>query len=295
MRDMDEKILELYEKYETCREVAAELGITIEKVRRVLIEHGVPRTHRHPEKKSERKTSKRMPSHCRSMYCGALVAMLRRVIGGSSHEISDMTGIPINSVVDISNRKCPDAFVKARYRIDESTIDAIEEEYLGGSSTYELGEKYGICNSTVSKLMRKRGHCRGKGGGPALARANQAKRDAAAERFELSDDADFTDRRSRSQARRAYRIATRNHDSGITWKKLAERNGSMECEVCGVMCDPHDRTWGTFGPTHPSVDHIVRICDGGEDTWDNSRLACMRCNLVLNAEANRGSGVMSHA
>lgn len=287
MRDMDEKILELYEKHETCREVAAELGVSSETVRRVLIKHGVPRTHRHPEKKSERKTSKRMPSHCRSMYCGALVAMLRRVLGWSSREISDMTGIPISSVANISNRKCPDAFSRKRKRVDESVIEEVERKYLAGASTIALGEEYGVNHSTISAWMGRRGHKRGKGGGPAFARANQAKRDAAIERFELSDDADFADRRARAEARRKYRIAKRKHDSGITWKKLAERNGSMECEVCGVMCDPHDRSWGSFGPTHPSVDHIVRISDGGEDTWDNSRLACMRCNLALNAEANR--------
>lgn len=33
-----------------------------------------------------------------------------------------------------------------------------------GMSTYELGEKYGVNHATISKWMRERGHCRGKGG-----------------------------------------------------------------------------------------------------------------------------------
>lgn len=294
MRDMDEKILELYEKHETCHAVAAELGITKEAVRRTLIKYGVPRTHRHPERAS-RKTDKRMPSHCRSKYCAAAAIMLREALGLPTGEISKATGIPSDVVVNIFNRKRPDLKLGRCQRVSDETIEEVEREYLAGASTIALGEEYGVSHVTIGKWMRKRGHRRGKGGGPAFARANQARRDEAIERFELSYDADFTDRRARAEARRRYRIAKRNHDSGITWKKLAVRNGSMECEVCGVMCDPHDRSWGSFGPTHPSVDHIVRISDGGEDTWDNSRLACMRCNLALNAEANRGSGVMSHA
>lgn len=287
MRDMDEKILELYEKHETCREVAAELGVSSETVRRVLIKHGVPRTHRHPEKRRERKTGKRMPSHCGTKYCAAAVIMLRELLGMPTGDISEALGIPSDSVVNIFNRKRPDLKLGRCQRVSDETIEEVERKYLAGASTIAIGEEYGVNHSTISAWMGRRGHKRGKGGGPAFARANQAKRDAAIERFELSDDVDCTDRRARAKARRKYRIAKRNHDSGITWKKLAERNGSMECEVCGVMCDPHDRSWGSFGPTHPSVDHIVRISDGGEDTWNNSRLACMRCNLALNAEANR--------
>ena len=42
----------------------------------------------------------------------------------------------------------------------------MEQEYLAGASTYELGEKYGVNHATISKWMQKRGHCRGKGGNP---------------------------------------------------------------------------------------------------------------------------------
>ena len=53
----------------------------------------------------------------------------------------------------------------------------------------------------------------------------------------------------------------------------------MRCEICGIECDPGDKAWGSTGPTHPSVDHIVEIGKGGTDTWDNVRLACMCCNI----------------
>jgi hypothetical protein len=47
--------------------------------------------------------------------------------------------------------------------IGPDALDVIEQEYLAGASTYELGEKYGVNPGTIGKWMRKRGHCRGKG------------------------------------------------------------------------------------------------------------------------------------
>jgi len=55
---------------------------------------------------------------------------------------------------------------KSAVRKSSVDVDAIERDYLVGSSTYELGEKYGVAHQTISKWMRKRGHCRGKGGNP---------------------------------------------------------------------------------------------------------------------------------
>ena len=59
----------------------------------------------------------------------------------------------------------------------------------------------------------------------------------------------------------------------IHWKKLAERQGSMLCYLCGKVCNP-------YGPPsdRPTVDHVIPISLGGTHTWDNVRLACMQCN-----------------
>ena len=274
---MESRILELYEKYETCREVAKELGITNENVRRVLIKHGVPRTHRH-EAHKPRKTAKRMPSHCRSKYCAAVAVMLREVLGMPTHDISEASGIPSASVVNILNRKRPDLKLDRCQRVKGETIDAIERDYLTGASTYELGRKYNLHHATISHLMIKRGHVRGKGD-PF---GNKRRHDEAVARFMAEYDQECVDSMKRHSVRRYYRINSRPRDNGITWRKIAERNGSMRCEICGTECDPADKSWGNNGPTHPSVDHIVEIHKGGTDTWDNVRLACMSCNLKRN-------------
>lgn len=156
--EMDEqKVLELYAKYDNCRQVAEELGTYSEAVRRVLIKHGVKRT-------GNRIKQKRWPSNCRhKKYCNAMVVMLCENLGIQPREISELTGVPIVSAIEIINRRCPDAFAKQWTRIDDSVVDAIEADYVDGLSTYEIGEKYGICHTTVSKLMKRRGHVRGKG------------------------------------------------------------------------------------------------------------------------------------
>ena len=175
---------------------------------------------------------------------------------------------------------------KRRNATSEQVIDSIEADYLEGKSTIELGKKYGLHHTTISKFMRRRGHYRGRGGG-AVKVNNEARREAAIAKIIAEcgnvENIETLDHSSR----RELLMASRKRDYGITWKSLARRNGSMKCEVCNIECDPNDKVYGSFGPTHPSVDHIVRICDGGEDTWENSRLTCMKCNLKLNAKANR--------
>ena len=70
-------------------------------------------------------------------------------------------------------------------------------------------------------------------------------------------------------------------DKNITAKKLYERDGGV-CWICGGMCDLNDYTKrnGTIicGENYPSIDHVIPVCDGGRDAWDNVRLAHRSCN-----------------
>ena len=70
-------------------------------------------------------------------------------------------------------------------------------------------------------------------------------------------------------------------DRDITAKKLYNRDGGV-CWICGGLCDLTDYVVkdGTIicGENYPSVDHVVAICDGGEDSWENVRLAHRYCN-----------------
>lgn len=76
------------------------------------------------------------------------------------------------------------------------------------------------------------------------------------------------------------------HHSHITWQKIWERDNHT-CWLCGKECNPNDyeikigkdgKPVTVVGGTFPSVDHIVPVFNGGQDTFDNVRLAHQSCN-----------------
>ena len=66
---------------------------------------------------------------------------------------------------------------------------------------------------------------------------------------------------------------------GITVAALRERHGD-QCCYCGVALsfDPAPRSVG-FVPTRATVEHVVPLSKGGAHTWENTTLACWRCNV----------------
>lgn len=87
-----------------------------------------------------------------------------------------------------------------------------------------------------------------------------------------------------STRRKDHRIAKdKRIDKDITVKKLYERDNGI-CWICGSKCDISDYcvrdSVVICGDNYPSIDHIVPVCDGGEDAWDNVRLAHRKCNVM---------------
>jgi 5-methylcytosine-specific restriction endonuclease McrA/transposase len=72
----------------------------------------------------------------------------------------------------------------------------------------------------------------------------------------------------------AYR---KYYDPSVTLKELYERDNGV-CQICGEPCDWNDKEWGNFGPTYPSIDHIVPRAQGGNHFWSNVQLAHCMCN-----------------
>lgn len=162
-------------------------------------------------------------------------------------------------------------------QLKDEQLDIVVNEYLNGCSQVELAKKYGVGQTTISAWLRKRG---------CPTNNNEALHKAAVEKCLKEFGTDY----ETDKTRRYLRTRVRKHDQGITWRVVAKSNGSLKCEICGEECDPNDKTWGTAGPLHPSVDHIVRLCDGGTDTWDNVRLTCLHCNIKENAKMNLKRG-----
>jgi len=155
----EQEVIAVYEKYENARQVSEVFGCSTETVYRILKKHGVPRTHRHQKAKAQIANC-----HQKTRVCPALVVQLSTVAKMSDQDIAQLIGSCAGTVSRVL-RQHGIARHKTAVRKSSVDVDAIEREYLAGASTYELGEKYGVNHATISKWMRKRGHCRGKGGG----------------------------------------------------------------------------------------------------------------------------------
>ena len=109
---------------------------------------------------------------CRAKKCCPSLVAFLYTFGLSHKSICEVTGYNSATVGNIiskkfGSRKERGYVVRAKCglaSIGSDALDVIEQEYLAGASTYELGKKYGVHHGTIGKWMRKRGHCRGKGG-----------------------------------------------------------------------------------------------------------------------------------
>lgn len=90
--------------------------------------------------------------------------------------------------------------------------------------------------------------------------------------------------RASNRSGRAYR---RRRERKLTYKAiplkaLVKRDGGI-CQICG---EPVDSTDGWYderdifhiGRNYPTVDHIIPLTKGGDNTWDNVQLAHQHCN-----------------
>lgn len=296
----ESRVIELYAKYDNCRQVAETLGLNNETVRRVLIRNGIKRTGNRPKRKQ--KTDVRKPSNCHTRYCPALVVMVRGMFHATNHEIEQMTKVPYHAVYQILKRERPD-LVEPRRKPSEETLSEIEHEYLNGATTFELGGKYGYCPQSISKWMRKRGHARGHDwfkddlrecavcGKRFEPRAHNSK--CCSKRcHNLYSDAHLS-----GYKRRAEKYGA-DFDPTVTLEALYDRDGGV-CQICGERCDYESVSANGKGVGHlyPTLDHINPLKNGGSHTWDNVQLAHHFCNSKkreheLTEELKR---VISHA
>jgi 5-methylcytosine-specific restriction endonuclease McrA len=90
-------------------------------------------------------------------------------------------------------------------------------------------------------------------------------------------------RRKNKEVRRRIRETAGSHDTDITVASLYRRDGGI-CWICGEPCDYTDsqetETAFIAGNNYPTIDHVIPLAKGGTHTWDNVKLAHMRCNWM---------------
>lgn len=87
----------------------------------------------------------------------------------------------------------------------------------------------------------------------------------------------------RSDFRRDNRINKDNLvDYGITLEKIYARDNGI-CWICGGECDWNDYQMRDgikiCGREYPSKDHVIPLARGGKHSWENVRLAHLKCNI----------------
>lgn len=91
--------------------------------------------------------------------------------------------------------------------------------------------------------------------------------------------------RCKDRAKKRSGVSIRNrcrkygvyYDPTVTSERVFERDRYI-CQICGLVCDPSDKSWGTLGPYAPTVDHILALANGGTHTWGNVQCAHAICN-----------------
>lgn len=280
MLDMDEKILELYEKYESCREVAEQIGINGETVRRALIKHGVPRTHRHPKPLPKRA--------CKKVEIDVEEAAKMYADGMTLTDIGNMFECNYQTV----RRRLSAAGVEMRHRgpNNKVEIDANELYRLRceGISTEQIAKEFNTTRDVIVKRCIEYGIVTGKGN--VLLKPVTSICGECGEVFETCKrDALYCSRacqNKHSSRLRDDRKRTNTDGSieNISLREVYERDSGI-CHICGGMTDWSDFTIdddGNFiaGSLYPSRDHVVPLSKGGEHTLSNVKLAHFWCNSV---------------
>lgn len=103
----------------------------------------------------------------------------------------------------------------------------------------------------------------------------------------LTCSAECSRKRNRRISRMIYkgRINKKNLiDKDINLTKLYKKYDGI-CYLCGQQCDWNDKVVTheghiIVGGKYPSIEHVVPLSKGGMHSWDNVKLACMKCNAL---------------
>lgn len=87
---------------------------------------------------------------------------------------------------------------------------------------------------------------------------------------------------------RTLAVLTRPHDTGITLKKLYERDKGI-CYLCGGLCDWNSKHLSNNGTVvvedyYPTIEHVIPLAKEGTHQWSNVKLAHFICNSQKGAK-----------
>lgn len=147
---------------------------------------------------------------------------------------------------------------------------ALTDSWSEGKPVRQIAEHFGLEQSGLNKYARRHGF-----DVRTRDEYNIERHDAAVERWGC-DHKPRNDRRAKWWCKQTGA----EYDSGLTLDSLLKRNG-YTCNACGKQTTKDDLRWGSFGPDYPTLDHIVRLSEGGSHTFDNAQVLCGYCNCII--------------
>lgn len=305
----DGAVIQQYRKLRSCRAVAELYGVSSETIRRVLIANGTNRTgwKRQPEharpKKKYNYSRPYVPVSYNTVceYCGKAFISHNKSARFCSKKCKDVAyrlkkGIGCNYKVEPSQKTCPvcgKTFYTFRERTKTCSCECSKQYKNRSRKTYgRRKEGQQTWSEYISGLRVKR-----------LEKDKQkhSEREIYIKRHTVrktcvicgawftcldSEQRKTCSRECSTELNRRHRdkrIPKEQRIDNITLKRLYSRDNGV-CYICGGRCDWHD--WKTSdsgykypGPLYPTIEHVIPICFGGLDSWDNVRLAHWQCNL----------------
>lgn len=157
------------------------------------------------------------------------------------------------------------------YRSGEGKyISALTSDWSTGKPVKQIAEHFGLNQAGLNKYARRHGfdvRTRDEYNGERHAKAVER----WGGKHRPSHD---------SRAKRWCEATGAEYDPKLTLDALLERDG-YTCNACGKLTTKEDLRWGHFGPDYPTLDHIVRLSDGGSHTFDNAQVLCAYCNCII--------------
>jgi 5-methylcytosine-specific restriction endonuclease McrA len=159
----------------------------------------------------------------------------------------------------------------SRQRSSETKVSTPEERAARAAYMREYNERPGNRDKKRAKDKRYRD-----------ASDKEKVRTYMAEYY-LNNRQDLIDAAREHTQERRQRVKDSTKDSGIGIVSLRKRDGDL-CHLCdGIM---EFVTSTTYNPWKVSMDHVLPLAKGGTHTWDNVKLAHLRCNLSKGAKCH---------
>lgn len=198
-----------------------------------------------------------------------------------------------------------------RYKLHSSFVDEVLTFYQEGHGVKETAEKFQVTVHQVNNWVKRRGVSNGRVW-HKVSNGNRAKEKSLKVQERLNErgqvlfgewhgsnykysvldlktgivrEVSGKSIARRRKRNRGSRIQGRIDNKGIDLKKLIERDGPC-CYICGKTTTFEDKTWGNWGPDHPSIDHVVPLSKQGRHSWENVRVCCGMCNVTKGVSQN---------